>query len=258
MLTITLLGTAATMPLPDRALSTAFAACGGHGLLFDCGEGTQAAARRAGVNLMRVDTVCLTHYHGDHIFGLPGLLQTLGAQGRTRPLALLGPAGLADIWAAVRALTGPLPYPVQPRELTAGTPLPLARLSDSWSAGAVLLPFATKHRVRSLGYRLKLPRAGKFLPERARALGVPVQQWKLLQRGEAVEANGRTILPAEVLGKAKVRVRISPSSDVIATWNPGIDGYALGQTHRNLRIARTYPFDIANGVYVEDLSIQYK
>ena len=68
----------------------------------------------------------------------------------------------------------------------------------------------------------------------------------------------RIVLPAEVLGKAKVRVRISPSSDVIATWNPGIDGYALGQTHRNLRIARTYPFDIANGVYVEDLSIQYK
>lgn len=203
MLTITLLGTAATMPLPDRALTAAVAECGGHSLLFDCGEGTQTAARRAGVNLMKMDAVCLTHYHGDHIFGLPGLLQTLGAQGRTRPLALLGPAGLADIWAAVRALTGPLPYPVQPRELTAGTPLPLARLSDSWSAGAVLLPFATKHRVRSLGYRLELPRAGKFLPERARALGVPVQQWKLLQRGEAVEANGRTILPAEVLGPAR-------------------------------------------------------
>ena len=76
MLTITLLGTAATMPLPDRALSTAFAACGGHGLLFDCGEGTQAAARRAGVNLMRADAVCLTHYHGDHIFGLPGAAPT--------------------------------------------------------------------------------------------------------------------------------------------------------------------------------------
>ena len=104
MLTITLLGTAATMPLPDRALSAAFAACGGHGLLWDCGEGTQAAARRAGVNLMRADAICLTHYHGDHIFGLPGLLQTLGAQGRTRPLALLGPEGLPDIWAAVRAL----------------------------------------------------------------------------------------------------------------------------------------------------------
>ena len=109
MLTITLLGTAATMPLPDRALSAAFAACGGHGLLWDCGEGTQAAAHRAGVNLMRADAICLTHYHGDHIFGLPGLLQTLGAQGRTRPLALLGPEGLPDIWAAVRARARPRP-----------------------------------------------------------------------------------------------------------------------------------------------------
>ena len=82
MLTITLLGTAATMPLPDRALTAAVAECGGHSLLFDCGEGTQTAARRAGVNLMKMDAVCLTHYHGDHIFGLPGLLQTLGCQGR--------------------------------------------------------------------------------------------------------------------------------------------------------------------------------
>ena len=91
MLTITLLGTAATMPLPDRALTAALAECGGHALLFDCGEGTQAAARRAGVNLMKLDAICLTHYHGDHIFGLPGLLQTLGCQGRERPLTLYGP-----------------------------------------------------------------------------------------------------------------------------------------------------------------------
>ena len=92
MLTITLLGTAATMPLPDRALTAAVAECGGHSLLFDCGEGTQTAARRAGVNLMKLDAICLTHYHGDHIFGLPGLLQTLGCQGRTRPLTIFGPA----------------------------------------------------------------------------------------------------------------------------------------------------------------------
>ena len=158
MLTITLLGTAATMPLPDRALSTAFAACGGHGLLFDCGEGTQAAARRAGVNLMRADTVCLTHYHGDHIFGLPGLLQTLGAQGRTRSLLLVGPKGLAGIWSAVRALTGPLPYAVRLQE--ADGPMALDALSEGWPAGAVLRPFATRHRVPSVGYRLELPRPG--------------------------------------------------------------------------------------------------
>ena len=97
MLTITLLGTAATMPLPDRALTAALAECGGHALLFDCGEGTQAAARRAGGNLMKLDAICLTHYHGDHIFGLPGLLQTLGCQGRERPLTLYGPEGLGEI-----------------------------------------------------------------------------------------------------------------------------------------------------------------
>ena len=226
MLTITLIGTAATMPLPDRALSAAYAECGGHGLLLDCGEGTQTAARRAGVNLMRADAICLTHYHGDHIFGLPGLLQTLGAQGRTAPLTLLGPAGLKEIWAAVRALTGPLPYPVQARELTPDRPLLLAELADGWPAGAVLLPFATKHRVRSIGYRLELPRAGKFLPERAKALGVPMQQWKLLQRGQTVTVNGTAVHPADVLGPARKGLSFVFSGDTALC--PGLERAAQG------------------------------
>ena len=212
MLTITLLGTAATMPLPDRALSTAFAACGGHGLLFDCGEGTQAAARRAGVNLMRADAVCLTHYHGDHIFGLPGLLQTLGAQGRTRPLLLVGPKGLAGIWSAVRALTGPLPYAVRLQE--ADGPLALDALSEGWPAGAVLRPFATRHRVPSRGYRLDLPRAGRFDPAKARALNVPVPAWKLLQRGQSIPLeSGAVVAPADVLGPARRGLRFVFSGD---------------------------------------------
>lgn len=198
MLTITLLGTAATMPLPDRALSAAYAECCGHGILFDCGEGTQTAARRAGVNLMRADVIALTHYHGDHIFGLPGLLQTLGCQGREKPLCIVGPEGLPEVFAALQALAGPLPYPVQPQVLA--QPLPLDALAEGWPAGAVLKPFKTRHRVRSQGYRLELPRAGKFDPEKARALGVPVQDWKLLQKGQTVEVSGRSVQPAEVLG----------------------------------------------------------
>ena len=184
MLTITLLGTAATMPLPDRALTAAAAECVGHSLLFDCGEGTQAAARRAGVNLMKLDAICLTHYHGDHIFGLPGLLQTLGCQGRTRPLVLYGPAGLDAIWPALRTLTGPLPYPIRARQLEKD-PVDLAAFG--WPAGAQLLPIPTRHRVPSRGYALTLPRAGRFLPEKARALGVPVADWKKLQHGETVQ-----------------------------------------------------------------------
>ena len=100
MLTITLLGTAATMPLPDRALTAAVAECGGHSLLFDCGEGTQTAARRAGVNLMKMDAVCLTHYHGDHIFGLPGAAADAGLSGPHPP------AGAVRAEGARRSLGG--------------------------------------------------------------------------------------------------------------------------------------------------------
>ena len=202
MLTITLLGTAATMPLPDRALTAAVAECGGHSLLLDCGEGTQTAARRAGVNLMKLDAICLTHYHGDHIFGLPGLLQTLGCQGRTRPLALYGPKGLGEVWAALRVLTGPLPYPVCPEVLDAQAAL--RERFGGWPQGAKLTPVPTRHRVTSQGYRLDLPRAGRFSPEKARALGVPVQQWKALQQGQSVVlADGSRAAPESVLGPAR-------------------------------------------------------
>ena len=202
MLTITLLGTAATMPLPDRALTAAVAECGGHSLLLDCGEGTQTAARRAGVNLMKLDAICLTHYHGDHIFGLPGLLQTLGCQGRTRPLALYGPKGLGEVWAALRVLTGPLAYPVCPEVLDA--PAALRERFGGWPQGAKLTPVPTRHRVTSQGYRLDLPRAGRFSPEKARALGVPVQQWKMLQQGQSVVlADGSRAAPESVLGPAR-------------------------------------------------------
>ena len=213
MLTITLLGTAATMPLPDRALTAALAECGGHALLFDCGEGTQAAARRAGVNLMKLDAICLTHYHGDHIFGLPGLLQTLGCQGRERPLTLYGPEGLGEVWPALRTLTGPLPYPVRAVQLDTD-PIDLTTLSSGWPAGAQLTPFRTRHRVPSRGYRLDLPRAGRFDPAKARALNVPVPAWKLLQRGQSIPLeNGAVVAPADVLGPARRGLRFVFSGD---------------------------------------------
>ena len=213
MLTITLLGTAATMPLPDRALTAALAECGGHALLFDCGEGTQAAARRAGVNLMKLDAICLTHYHGDHIFGLPGLLQTLGCQGRERPLTLYGPEGLGEVWPALRTLAGPLPYPVRAVQLDTD-PIDLTNLSSGWPAGGAATPFRTRHRVPSRGYRLDLPRAGRFDPAKARALNVPVPAWKLLQRGQSIPLeNGAVVAPADVLGPARRGLRFVFSGD---------------------------------------------
>ena len=161
MLTITLLGTAATMPLPDRALTAAVAECGGHSLLLDCGEGTQTAARRAGVNLMKLDAICLTHYHGDHILGLPGLLQTLGSLNRTEPLMIYGPKGIEPVAQAVTALAGPQADPV--RWQVADGPFHIDTLK--------ITPFPLNHRVPCCGYVLALPRAGRFDPARARAAG---------------------------------------------------------------------------------------
>ena len=197
MVTVTLLGTAATMPLPERALTAALLSWGGHSLLFDCGEGTQAAAMRAGVGLSRLEAICLTHYHGDHIFGLPGLLQTIACQGRTMPLLLTGPKGLDNFWAVMRLLAGPLPYQVVPTEIGP---------DGLWfEGGAELHAVPTRHRVPSQGYAFTLPRAGRFDPDKARALGVPVRDWKKLQQGETVTAAGRAVRPEEVCGPARRR-----------------------------------------------------
>ena len=94
MVQITLLGTGATLPVPGRALAAMSLSCQGRTILFDCGEGTQLALRRYHVSPARIDLIALTHYHGDHIFGLPGLLQTMGSMRREEPLYITGPEGL--------------------------------------------------------------------------------------------------------------------------------------------------------------------
>ena len=119
MLTVTMLGCGGTQPLPGRALAALAVQAAGHGVLLDCGEGTQTALRRWGVSAYRLAAVLLTHYHGDHILGLSGLLQTLGSLGRTAPLTVTGPAGLAAIAGPIAALAGPLPFDVHWQE--AGT-----------------------------------------------------------------------------------------------------------------------------------------
>ena len=100
MLKVTLLGTGGTQPLPERALAAAAVSVGGHNILLDCGEGTQVGLRRYGVSAYRLSAVLLTHYHGDHILGLPGLLQTLGSLNRTEPLTIYGPRGIEAVSAS--------------------------------------------------------------------------------------------------------------------------------------------------------------
>lgn len=223
MIDVTLLGTAATMPLPDRALTSAYLAYNGRSILFDCGEGTQTAARKAHVSLMKTDLIALTHYHGDHIFGLPGLLQTMGCMGRTAPLYITGPEGLGDALRPILALSGLLPFPVyaltvqEHSAIDRGRESGLIRLSDvipGWPVEASLSFFETDHRVKSCGYRFNLTRPGRFNVDNAVALGVPQNMWGILQHGEAVSLdNGKVIEPSDVLGSERRGLSVVISGD---------------------------------------------
>lgn len=199
MLKVTLLGTGGTQPLPDRALAAAAVTVGGRSVLLDCGEGTQVGLRRYGVSAYRLSAVLLTHYHGDHILGLPGLLQTLGSLNRTEPLMIYGPKGIEPVAQAVTALAGPQAYPV--RWQVAEEPFHIDTLK--------ITPFPLTHRVPCCGYVLALPRAGRFDPARARAAGIPMPYWKTLQRGEPV--GGCT--PEQVLGAPRRGLKVVYATD---------------------------------------------
>lgn len=212
MIDVTLLGTSALLPLPDRALTAAALRCAGRMILFDCGEGTQTAARRAGVSLMKADLIALTHYHGDHIFGLPGLLQTMFSMNRTEPLYITGPEGLYEAMAPILKLAGWTGYPIGLVEVPPKG-LKLCHLGKGWPEAATLTAFKTEHRVLSQGYCFTLGRAGRFMPEKARALSVPQNQWGLLQSGLAVRVGDVDVRPEDVLGAPRRGLKIAFSGD---------------------------------------------
>jgi ribonuclease Z len=176
MIDVALLGTGGTLPLPDRFLSSALLRCGGQLVLIDCGEGTQVSLRKLGWGLKDVGTILLTHFHADHVAGLPGLLLTIGNSGRTRdePLTVAGPRGVQRVVESLRVIAPHLPYPVRYREF-AGDP------ADGLAVGPLRVTAClADHDVPCLAFRLALPRAPAFQPDRAKALGLPVTLWKLL------------------------------------------------------------------------------
>lgn len=214
MIDITLLGNSALIPLPDRAETAAVLTCEGHSILFDCGEGTQCAARAAHVSLMKADIIALTHYHGDHIFGLPGLLQTMNIMGRERPLTIVGPAGIRESLRPIMELVGWTAYEVRLCELPEEG-LPLCELAEGWAARARLRAFPTEHRVPSQCYAVTLDRAGKFQPQRAKEQNIPQKLWGRLQKGEIIELDGVTYTPEMVLGTPRTGIKVVFSGDTV-------------------------------------------
>ena len=206
MLDICLLGTGGMMPLPYRWLTSMMARCEGSSLLIDCGEGTQVALKEKGWSPKPIDLICFTHYHADHISGLPGLLLTMGNAERTKPLTMVGPKGLERVVTALRCIAPELPFPLRFIELEESRQK--LRLGPY-----VIDAYRVNHNVVCYGYGITIPRAGRFDVERAKAANVPMKAWSRLQKGEIVEIDNKRYTPDMVLGSERRGLKVAYCTD---------------------------------------------
>ncbi|MCR5837916.1 MAG: ribonuclease Z [Lachnospiraceae bacterium] len=206
MLDVCLLGTGGMMPLPRRFLTSLMARYNGSNILIDCGEGTQVAIKSKGWNFKPIDVICFTHYHADHISGLPGLLLTMGNAMRTEPVVMIGPKGLKRIVESLRVVAPELPFSIKYIEL-----------SDSEETIEFdeyrIKAFKVNHNVVCYGYSIEVDRKGKFDVLAAQKLDLPVKFWRVLQNGEKVEYEGKVYTPDMVMGKARKGLKVTYTTD---------------------------------------------
>lgn len=196
MLDVCLLGTGGMMPLPNRWLTACIARCAGTTVLIDCGEGTQITLRQLGWSFKAIDAILITHYHGDHVSGLPGLILTIGNTGRTQPLHIYGPKGLTRVVKGLLLIAPELPFPIEFHELSGA--------QEAFEVGSFhVRTCRLDHGIPCLGYRLDLFRQAEFLPDKAREHQVPLKLWNRLQKGETVEEQGKLYTPDMVLGESR-------------------------------------------------------
>lgn len=206
MLDICLLGTGGMMPLPYRWLTSMMARYNGTSILIDCGEGTQIAMKEKGWSPKPIDIMCFTHYHADHIAGLPGMLLTMGNAEKTTPLLLIGPKGLSRVVNALRVIAPELPFEIQYQEIT--------ELEQTFKfEGFKINAFRVNHNVTCYGYSLEIERKGKFQLDKALELGLEKKYWSVLQRGETVVLPEGTYTPDMVMGETRKGLKVTYCTD---------------------------------------------
>jgi len=200
------LGTGGSVPSARRSTASVMLARGGKRLLFDCGEGTQRQMQRS-LGLSQVDEIYLTHFHADHILGLPGLLKTYDLTAREEPLTIYGPRGLRDLFVILGRLIGRTDYSIDLVEIDPGE----AVHHDD----AEVRAFAVEHSMRANGYALiEEERPGRFDPDAAKALGVAEgPAFAALQRGEEVDGSAGKVRPDEVMGESRPGRTIAITGD---------------------------------------------
>ena len=236
MLDVCLLGCGGMMPLPRRWLTALMTRYNGSSLMIDCGEGTQVAIKEKGWSFKPIDVICFTHYHGDHISGLPGLLLTMGNADRTEPLPLVGPRGLERVVSALRVIAPELPFEIKFIEIT--KPEEVLELN-----GYRITAFRVNHNVTCYGYTLEILRQGKFSPDSASAHEIPLKFWNPLQKGQTVEDEGRIYTPDMVLGPPRKGIKLTYTTDT-------------RPTESILRNAKGSDLFICEGMYGEDDKIE--
>ncbi|MGH2804619.1 MAG: ribonuclease Z, partial [Thermoleophilaceae bacterium] len=203
-LDVVFIGTAGSAPSARRGLPATVVRRGGERLLFDCGEGTQRQLMRS-IGLVDFEELFLTHFHADHVLGLPGMLKSFALRQRERPLTVYGPAGLGRFWRLLAPVVGRLPFEVGLVELDPNDELR--------RDGYRIAVYEVDHRGLALGYALvEEPRPGVFDPERARSLGVEEgPDFGRLQRGEAVHG----VRPDQVMGDARRGRKLVLAGDTV-------------------------------------------
>ena len=207
---VVFLGTSGSVPTLKRSLPAVVVQCPRDQWMFDCGENVQRQMMQAKVSFHRKMKIFITHLHGDHVLGLPGLLQTMALMDRKEPVQVYAPKGLKEfLLCAKETLNFGLTYPVEINEI-----LSEGIVCDE--AEYQVIATKSNHAIASYAYAfVEKPRPGKFYPKKAVALGVPAGElWSKLQRGEEVQATkGNVVKPSDVMGPKRPGRKIVYTGD---------------------------------------------
>ena len=206
MFEVCLLGTGGMMPLPHRWLTSLMVRYNGINVLIDCGEGTQVALKEKGWSPKPIDLILFTHYHADHISGLPGMFLTLGNSERTEPVTLVGPKGLKKVVESLLIIAPQLPFEINYIEIEGDS----QRIDfKDFHIDA----FKVNHNVTCYGYSISIDRAGRFCSDKAKALYIPLNFWSKLQKGETIKDETGEYTPEMVMGPPRKGIKVTYTTD---------------------------------------------